>query len=77
MGRSKQSRSTEIRHRFVVPPFMRDIRSSNDGLYGEIFVKFDNVDSAKKAIQGLSGRWFGGQQVSATFISDALMQAFQ
>ena len=53
------------------------IHSSNNELKGEIFVKFDNVDSAKKAIQGLSGRWFGGQQVSATFISDALMQAYQ
>ena len=53
------------------------IYSTNGGPQGEIFVKFDSVDSAKKAIQGLNGRWFGGQQVSATFISDALMQAYQ
>lgn len=53
------------------------IKVDKDSLQGEIFVKFDNVDSAKKAVQGLSGRWFGGQQVSATFISDALMQAYQ
>ncbi|KAF9783543.1 splicing factor CC1-like protein [Thelephora terrestris] len=53
------------------------IKVDRDSPQGEIFVKFDSVDSAKKAIQGLSGRWFGGQQVSATFISDALMQAFQ
>ncbi|KAF8642255.1 hypothetical protein AX16_009530 [Volvariella volvacea WC 439] len=44
---------------------------------GEIYVKFDTVESAKKAVQGLNGRWFGGKQVSATFISDAIMQAHQ
>ncbi|KAJ7092692.1 splicing factor CC1-like protein [Mycena epipterygia] len=44
---------------------------------GEIYVKFDTVESAKKAIQGLNGRWFGGNQVSAAFISDAIMQAHQ
>ncbi|KAH8100679.1 hypothetical protein BXZ70DRAFT_1008166 [Cristinia sonorae] len=44
---------------------------------GEIYVKFDTVESAKNAIQGLNGRWFGGNQVSAMFISDAIMQAHQ
>ncbi|KAG5647954.1 hypothetical protein DXG03_006988 [Asterophora parasitica] len=44
---------------------------------GEIYMKFDSIDTAKKAIQGLNGRWFGGKQVSATFISDAIMQAHQ
>ncbi|KAM6498081.1 hypothetical protein JOM56_006029 [Amanita muscaria] len=44
---------------------------------GEIYVKFDAVESAKKAIQGLNGRWFGGKQVAAAFISDAIMQAHQ
>lgn len=44
---------------------------------GEIYVKFDAVESARKAIQGLNSRWFGGKQVSANFISDAIMQAHQ
>ncbi|KAJ3569768.1 hypothetical protein NP233_g4837 [Leucocoprinus birnbaumii] len=44
---------------------------------GEIYVKFDSVEAAKKAVQGLNGRWFGGRQVSAVFISDAIMQAHQ
>lgn len=44
---------------------------------GEIYVKFDSVESAKKAVQALNGRWFGGRQVSAVFISDAIMQAHQ
>lgn len=44
---------------------------------GEIYVKFDSIDYAQKAIQGLNGRWFGGRQVSAVFISDAIMQAHQ
>jgi len=42
---------------------------------GEIYVKFDSIDSAKAAIQSLNGRWFGGKQLSAAFISDAIMQA--
>lgn len=44
---------------------------------GEIYVKFDSIDSAKKAIEGLNGRWFGGRPVSAAFISDAILQAHQ
>ncbi|EDR14974.1 uncharacterized protein LACBIDRAFT_181470 [Laccaria bicolor S238N-H82] len=44
---------------------------------GEIYLKFDSIESAKQAIQGLNGRWFGGRQVSAAFISDAIMQAHQ
>ncbi|OBZ78667.1 RNA-binding protein rsd1 [Grifola frondosa] len=44
---------------------------------GEIYVKFDSIDAAKQAIEGLNGRWFGGNQISAAFISDAIMQAHQ
>ncbi|KAG9093549.1 hypothetical protein FRC06_011475 [Ceratobasidium sp. 370] len=42
---------------------------------GEIYIKFDSIETAEKAIKGLNGRWFGGKQVTATFISDAIMQA--
>ncbi|EJD55422.1 splicing factor, CC1-like protein [Auricularia subglabra TFB-10046 SS5] len=42
---------------------------------GEIYVQFESVDSAKKAVDSLNGRWFGGRQVNARFISDAIMQA--
>lgn len=42
---------------------------------GEIYIKFDSVETADKAIKGLNGRWFGGKQVTASFISDAIMQA--
>ncbi|KAI9460614.1 hypothetical protein BJY52DRAFT_1118076 [Lactarius psammicola] len=44
---------------------------------GEIYVKFSTVEAARKSVQGLNGRWFGGKQVSAAFISDAIMQAHQ
>ncbi|KAI0094851.1 hypothetical protein BDY19DRAFT_46907 [Irpex rosettiformis] len=44
---------------------------------GEIYVKYDAVEPAKKAIDALNGRWFGGRQISAAFISDAIMQAHQ
>jgi RNA-binding protein 39 len=53
------------------------LNSLVDASQGEIYVKFDSIDSAKNAIQGLNGRWFGGKQVSAAFISDAIMQAHQ
>ncbi|KAF7306898.1 Splicing factor CC1-like protein [Mycena indigotica] len=44
---------------------------------GEVYIKFAAVDAAKQAVQGLNGRWFGGNQITATFISDAIMQAHQ
>ncbi|GAB1525925.1 RNA recognition motif protein [Rhizoctonia solani] len=42
---------------------------------GEIYIKFESVESAEKAIKGLNGRWFGGKQVTASPIPDAIMQA--
>ena len=48
-----------------------------ESVQGEIYVKFDSIDSAQEAVQGLNGRWFGGNQVSAGFISDAIMAAHQ
>jgi len=44
---------------------------------GEIYVKFDVVDYAAKAVASLNGRYFGGRLVSAAHISDAIMQAHQ
>lgn len=43
-----------------------------DSAQGEIYLKFDSIDSATKAITGLNGRFFGGAQVAANFISDAM-----
>lgn len=54
---------------------LRSLIANHD--QGEIYLKFSNVDAARKSVQGLNGRWFGGKQVSATFISDAIMQAHQ
>jgi len=50
---------------------IRVIRESQ----GEIYVQFDTVESSAKAYGGLNGRWFGGKLVSASYISDAIMQA--
>lgn len=38
-------------------------------------MQFESVETAKAAVEGLNGRWFGGKKLSATFISDAIMQA--
>ncbi|CAJ0761206.1 1985_t:CDS:1, partial [Entrophospora sp. SA101] len=37
---------------------------------GDVDMKFDTVESAQKALNGLNGRWFGGNQISAVFILD-------
>ena len=42
---------------------------------GEIYVQFDAVENAAKAFAGLNGRWFGGRLVSASYVSDVIMQA--
>ena len=42
---------------------------------GEIYIRFAGIDEATKAIQGLNGRYFGGKQISATYISDAVFDA--
>ncbi|EHS64385.1 hypothetical protein PGT21_004583 [Puccinia graminis f. sp. tritici] len=42
---------------------------------GDIYITFDSVPSAQKAITGLNNRWFGGRQITAAFISDALVAA--
>ncbi|CAD6569039.1 MAG: hypothetical protein CYPHOPRED_003032 [Cyphobasidiales sp. Tagirdzhanova-0007] len=42
---------------------------------GEIYLKFDSIDSATKAVNGLNGRFFGGAQISAAYISDAMLEA--
>lgn len=42
---------------------------------GDIYITFDSVASAQKAIAGLNNRWFGGRQITAVFISDALVAA--
>jgi len=42
---------------------------------GEIYIRFDSIDASTKGVNGLNGRWFGGKQVSAQFISDAMFDA--
>ncbi|KAI0219937.1 Phosphatidylinositol-3-phosphatase SAC1 [Massospora cicadina] len=38
---------------------------------GTIYVRFDNVAAAQRAVNSLNGRWFGGRQVIAKCIPDA------
>ena len=39
---------------------------------GEIYIKFEKVAGGEKAIQGLNGRFFGGRQISALPVVDAV-----
>ncbi|PWN27453.1 splicing factor, CC1-like protein [Jaminaea rosea] len=46
-----------------------------DSSYGEIYLRFADIDGASRAIAGLNGRWFGGRQVGAVFISEGILSA--
>ena len=39
---------------------------------GDIYLKFDRVSGGEAAIQGLNGRFFGGRQISAQPVVDAV-----
>lgn len=42
---------------------------------GEIWVKFEDVEGAQKAINGLNGRFFGGRSISAAFVSEGIFNS--
>ena len=42
---------------------------------GDIYVKFDRVQGGENAIKGLNGRFFGGQQISAQPMVDAVYKS--
>eukprot|EP00177_Eucheuma_denticulatum_P008716 GFKZ01015839.1.p1 GENE.GFKZ01015839.1~~GFKZ01015839.1.p1 ORF type:complete len:411 (+),score=74.71 GFKZ01015839.1:1058-2290(+) len=37
---------------------------------GLVFVRFAKLEDSKKAVKGLSGRWFGGMKIRASFVND-------
>ena len=39
---------------------------------GDIYLKFDKVQGGENAIKGLNGRFFGGRQISAQPVVDAV-----
>jgi RNA-binding protein 39 len=39
---------------------------------GEIYIKFERVSGGEQAIRGLNGRFFGGRQISAQPVVDAV-----
>lgn len=39
---------------------------------GEVYVKFDRVQGGENAVKGLNGRWFGGRQLTASYVVDAV-----
>jgi hypothetical protein len=38
-------------------------------------MQFEELKAARNALANLNGRWFGGHQISASYISDAIMKA--
>lgn len=49
------------------------IKVDTESTSGEIRVRFADLDGAKKAIQGLNGRFFGGRTVSAVYMSEGFL----
>lgn len=47
----------------------------NDDSLGEVFLKFDDVSAGERAVKALNGRWFGGKQITATFVPEAIYNA--
>jgi RNA-binding protein 23/39 len=39
---------------------------------GDIYIKFERVQGGENAIKGLNGRFFGGRQISAQPVVDAV-----
>ncbi|EPB82230.1 Phosphatidylinositol-3-phosphatase SAC1 [Mucor circinelloides] len=50
------------------------IKVNGDSM-GEVFLKFDDIRSAEKAVAALNGRWFGGKQITASYVSEAIFNA--
>ncbi|WVR07450.1 hypothetical protein IAU60_004491 [Kwoniella sp. DSM 27419] len=42
---------------------------------GEVYIHFGEIDGASAAIKGLNGRFFGGRQLQASYISETLFKA--
>lgn len=42
---------------------------------GDIYVKFDTVQGGENAIKGLNGRFFGGRQITAQPVVDAVYRS--
>jgi len=41
---------------------------------GDVYIEFKDIDGAERAQRGLSGRFFGGKQLGAQFISESLFK---
>ncbi|KAL7423463.1 Phosphatidylinositol-3-phosphatase SAC1 [Cryptotrichosporon argae] len=42
---------------------------------GEVYIEFSSLDGSDRALKGLNGRFFGGRQLTVTYISEALFKA--
>ncbi|KAI9493809.1 hypothetical protein BDB00DRAFT_872052 [Zychaea mexicana] len=47
----------------------------NPDSLGEVYLKFNSVEAGEKALGSLNGRWFGGKQVTAVFVPEAIYNA--
>lgn len=38
---------------------------------GHVYVKFQSISNAAKALTALHGRWFGGKQIEASYVAES------
>lgn len=60
---------------FPSHPSTKGAKTTTNLAQGEIYIRFETVESAISAVAGLNGRWFGGRQISAAHCSDSLFDA--
>lgn len=89
--RCRHQTNTHYVHRETEPDWVSDLESDikiecekygvvehikvNGDSMGEVFLKFDDIRSAEKAVAALNGRWFGGKQITASYVSEAIFNA--
>lgn len=70
-------KESQVRRRLPPSPLVRASTLTHGPFLsqGEIYIRFEKVEDAVKATQGLNGRWFGGRQISANHVGDSLYDA--
>ncbi|RKP27490.1 hypothetical protein SYNPS1DRAFT_26851 [Syncephalis pseudoplumigaleata] len=55
--------------------FGRIVHIKLDHSENEVYIKFDSTEASDQAIQALDKRWFGGKQISASLVPEAVYHA--
>lgn len=68
-------KESQVRRLSLPFPSLAGNADASNRAQGEIYIRFDTVEAAMQAVEGLNGRWFGGRQISAAYTTDSLFDA--